>query len=180
MPPCIAYNPASHSERFIGFGYRTLHSYLGKDKNFVLNELKLNDDNIASISETHYDYVANHIIEPYNQTSVNLSFDYDQLSGFAYIYKDYESAFVTIQHFRDYFNSLYGEAVTDEKEINTIRSLTEMEPTDEFYTYYDDWKSTESDAIINNYLFEGKEQKATYTLRLSKMPEGYWVFVQTQ
>ena len=174
----IAYNPGSHSMRFIGYGNRTLHSYLGRDKRFVLNELKLNDNNIASLSDTHSDYVVNHIIEPHNQTYVNLSFDYDMLSGFAYIYKDYETAFVTIQRYRDYFNSLYGEAVTEPTEERKTSALTEAEPTDEFYSYYDDWKTIELHSKVNSYLFGGKEQKATYTLRLNKTPDGYWVFVQ--
>jgi len=174
----IAYNPGSHSMRFIGYGNRTLHSYLGRDKKFVLNELKLNDDNIASSSDTHSDYVVNHIIEPHTQTSVNLSFDYDMLSGFAYIYKDYETAFVTIQRYRDYFNSLYGEAVTAPTEECKTSALTEAEPTEEFYSYYDDWKAKELHSKVDSYLFGGKEQKATYTLRLNKTPEGYWVFVQ--
>lgn len=174
----IAYNPTSHTLKFIGYGNRTLHSYLGRDKQFVLNELKLSDDNIASLSDTHSDYVVNHIIEPHNQTSVNLSFDYDILSGFAYIYKDYETAFVTIQRYRDYFNSLYGDAVTEPTEECKTSALTEAEPTEEFYSYYDDWKAAELYSKVNSYLFGGKEQKATYTLRLNKTPEGYWVFVQ--
>ena len=174
----IAYNPGSHSMRFIGYGNRTLHSYLGRDKRFVLNELKLGDDNIASLSDTHSDYVVNHIIEPHNQTSVNISFDYDMLSGFAYIYKDYETAFVTIQRYRDYFNSLYGEAVTAQSEEYKTSTLTEAEPTEEFYSYYDDWKTEELNSMVCSYLFGGREQKATHTLRLNKTPEGYWVFVQ--
>jgi len=174
----IAFNPTSHTKRFIGFAYRTLHSYLGRNKSFILGELKLDDTNIASSSDTHFDYVANHITEPFSQTSVNLSFDHDILSGFAYIYRDYESAFVTVCRFREYFNNLYGNAVTDKNEVCKTSDLTETEPTDEFYSYYDDWKADEINPDAYALLFGNEDMKATHTLRLNKTPEGYWVFVQ--
>jgi len=174
----IAYNPGSHSMRFIGYGNRTLHSYLGREQKFVLNELKLDDSYIVSSNDYHSDYYVGHIIEPHNQTSVNLTFDYNRLTGFSYIYKDYESAFVTIQQLRDYLGGLYGVPVTDSAEENKISTLTETEPNGEIYTYYDDYKGTDVHSLIDAYLFGSREQKATYTLRLNKTPEGYFVFVQ--
>ena len=174
----IAYNPGSHTLRFIGYGNRTLHSYLGRDKEFVLNELKLDDSYIVSDNEHHSDYYVGHIIEPHNQTSVNLTFDYDRLASFSYIYKDYESAFVTVQQLRDYLGGLYGAPVTDNAEENKIGYLTETEPDGEIYTYYDDYKAPEVDSLINGYIFGSREQKATQTLRFNKTPEGYFVSVQ--
>ena len=167
----IAYNPGSHSIRFIGYGNRTLHSYLGREQKFVLNELKLDDSYIVSSNDYHSDYYVEHIIEPHNQTSVNLTFDYNSLTGFSYIYKDYESAFVAIQQLRDYLGGLYGAPVTDSAEEKKISTLTETEPIGEIYTYYDDYKAS----LIDAYLFGNREQKATHTLRLNKTPEGYFV-----
>jgi len=174
----IAYNPTSHSLRFIGYGNRTLHSYLGRKQKFVLNELKLDDSYIASKNDYHSDYFICHIIEPYNQVSVNLAFDYNRLTGFSYIYRDYESAFVTIQQLRDYLGSIYGVPVTGNTEVNKITTLTDSEPYGDIYTYYDDYKATEIDSLIDAYLFGSREQKATHTLRLSKTPEGYMVSLQ--
>ena len=174
----IAYNPGSHSMRFIGYGNRTLHSYLGREQKFVLNELKLDDSYIVSSNDYHSYYYVEHIIEPHNQTSVNLTFDYNSLTGFSYIYKDYESAFVSICQLRDYLGELYGTPVTDSAEENKISTLTETEPIGEIYTYYDDYKGTDVHSLIDAYLFGSREQKATYTLRLNKTPEGYFVFVQ--
>ena len=174
----IAYNPTSHTLKFIGYGNRTLHSYLGREQKFVLNELKLDDSYIVSSNDYHSDYYVGHIIEPHNQTSVNLTFDYNRLTGFSYIYKDYESAFVTIQQLRDYLGGLYGVPVTDGAEENKISTLTETEPNGEIYTYYDDYKGTDVHSLIDAYLFGSREQKATHTLRLNKTPEGYFVFVQ--
>ena len=174
----IAYNPTSHTLKFIGYGNRTLHSYLGREQKFVLNELNLDDSYIVSNNDYHSDYFVEHIIEPHNQTSVNLSFDYNRLTGFSYVYKDYESAFVTIQQLRDYLGSLYGETVSDKAEENKISSLTDTEPIGETYTYYDDYKAAEIDSLIGSYLFGSREQKATHTLRVNKTPKGYFVSLQ--
>lgn len=172
----VAYNPGSHSIRFIGFGYRTLHSYLGKDKAFVLGELGLDESHIASQSDKHSDYVANNIVEPYNQTSVNVSFDNDILSGFAYICKDYETAYTTVKRISEYFNKIYGKSLTNNKEEHNIDDLTETEP-EKWYEYSDKWDAHLSDKALNT-LFGSTDSSIDIVLKLNKYPEGYFVFVE--
>ena len=143
----VAYNPSSGGTRDMGYGYSVLNSYLGLGKEFVFDEMDIDESYLLKSGDEAYP-VPQHqegnmyiVKNGYKKGHVVLEFYNDVLYAFQYVFKTEGEAFDEALSIYDYLVKLHGEAATYPGTVNTIAGIQSDEGqfNDEVCSYYDEW-----------------------------------------
>ncbi|MBQ8526364.1 MAG: hypothetical protein IJ460_06595 [Clostridia bacterium] len=156
----VAYNPGSPAQLDIGYGYTVLNSYLGKDKEFVFDEMDIDESYMLKSDDESYPIreheVGNMYIvkNGYKKAHVVLEFYNNILCAFQYVFKTEGEAFNEAININDYFIRLYGEPATYPGVGKTISGIgaDESQFNEEVCSYYDEWNAEASSETVEALL----------------------------
>ena len=156
----VAYNPSSGSSLDMGYGYSVLNSYLGLGKEFIFDEMDIDESYLLKSGDEDYP-VPKHqegnmyiVKNGYKKGHVVLEFYNDVLCAFQYVFKTEGEAFDEALSIYNYLVKLHGEAATYPGTANTIVGIQpdEGQFNDEVCSYYDEWHIDAPKEIIEALL----------------------------
>ena len=156
----VAYNPSSPSNLDMGYGYSVLNSYLGLGKEFVFDEMDIDESYLLKSGDEAYPIQQHQegnlyiVKNGYKKGHVVLEFYNDVLCAFQYVFKTEGEAFDEALTIYDYLVKLHGEAATYPGTANTIAGIQpdEGQFNDEVCSYYDEWHIDAPKKIIEALL----------------------------
>ncbi len=162
----IDFNPSSPSLSTIGYGYKTMLSYLDLNRNIVLKELGMTDDDISSSDGNYY---TKGIEAPIGKRTAIIRFFDDKLLSFAFAYGDRPQADKIMNEIRSHLIETYGEpSIIDVEDMKNIKDMPSEFIDGQYGSYFDNWN------------IEFKGEKRVLQMQYDYAPEGYFVCVALQ
>lgn len=145
------------------FSFKSLNSLLGKEKEEVLQALKIDpeaDAEVKTVGEKQETFTVKQPIEIEGKDCrISISFYNDIFMAFDYAFDDIDSGYGYAKRIREEAEDIYGEPATYpilENRLDNLKSAKDINPSDTGADFYEEW-NIQVDQELLERLLEGKK-----------------------